>query len=218
MAELFVFGTLWFWLLAVASVVLLCIFVENENGIGSTVVFLVTLGLLQFASNVKPLAYVWNHPYQIVGLIAAYFVLGTIWGTIKWWIYVRDQLEHYEDLKSEWLRAKGFSKAKVVPDELKSEWAEYLKGSAKHPKTGYYNNRQWLDKPPLARENKGRIMLWMSLWLPSMISSLFSDFVKRIFKAIYYRIASQLQNISDRAFKGISDDLPPEKPAPANEL
>lgn len=61
---------------------------------------------------------------------------------------------------------------------------------------------------PLARENKGHIILWMSMWFPSMISSLFSDFVKRIFKTIYYRIASQLQNISDRAFKGISDDFP----------
>lgn len=58
---------------------------------------------------------------------------------------------------------------------------------------------------PLVRENKARIVAWMSYWPASMAWTLIDDPVRRIFMSIYESIGGSLQRISDRRFAGIED-------------
>jgi hypothetical protein len=46
---------------------------------------------------------------------------------------------------------------------------------------------------------------------------LLKDPVRKAFLAIYHNIAEHLQEISNRAFKGVEADLPPEEECPGSQ-
>lgn len=200
MAELFVVGTFWFWALVVAVTILLFIFIENENGVGATVSLVIFGCCLQFFGNVDFLGYFWNHPWHIAIIVGVYFLFGGIWGSVKWWIFCRDRLEEYEETKKEFLRSKGLENTKKVPPEHRAEWKRRLEQNTS------YRGRTLAD-PPRVRDNKGRILRTMTFWPISLIWSMINDFVKRVFKEIYRKIAGYLQRIADNMFRGVQDDL-----------
>lgn len=196
--ELFVLGSFWFWLLVVAEIALLFMFLEYENGFGATASVLVFGALLQLCGDVNITGYIASHPYQVAMYVLGYFVVGALWGTAKWWLYVKDRLEEYEEVKTDWLRGKGETNTRVIPEALKGEWKTYLQNS--------YQYRS-LATAPVVKDNKARVLRWMTFWWVSMVWSLINDFVKRIFKAIYHRMVDTLQAISDRIYAGVRSDL-----------
>jgi hypothetical protein len=200
MLELFVIGTFWFWALIIAEIILLFVFIENENGIGATVSLIIFGCLLQFCGNVDLIGFVMSNPLSILAVVGAYFALGAFWGAVKWWIFCRDRKEEYDDAKAEFLAAKGHPGAKVVPVELRAEWKELLEGRA-------YSRGRTLADTPRVRDNKARVMRWMTFWPVSLIWSLINDFVKRVFRTIYQKIAGILQQIADNVFGSVKDDL-----------
>ena len=203
--ELFLVGTFWFWALVVAEIILLFIFIENENGIGATISMIVFGCCLQFFGNVDFFNYMIENPLSIAIVVASYFLLGAIWGCVKWWIFCRDRWEEYLEMKEDFLRSKGLPPGtKVIPDEHKLEWTRKLK------EHGSYRGRT-LAQSPRVRDNKGKILRWMSFWPVSLIWSLINDFVKRIFKTIYQKIAGFLQRIADNMFAGANEDLADEE-------
>jgi hypothetical protein len=107
-------------------------------------------------------------------------------------------LEAYEELRDEFLSDKNLPTGTAVPGEFRKEWKDRL---------GYRGGT--LAEAPHARDNKSRIMRWMSFWPVSMLWSFLDDFIKRVFKTIYHRISSFLQRISDNiwAKSTASEDL-----------
>jgi hypothetical protein len=203
MFELFMIGTFWFWALIAAEIILLFMFVEYENGFGATASLLIFGAALQWCGDVDLIGFAFGNPLRLAIVVAAYFLLGGVWGTIKWWIYAKDRLEEYEELRDEFLRDKNLPTGTAVPVEFRKEWKERLER-----RRGYREGRT-LAEAPTARDNKSRIMRWMSFWPISMLWSFLDDFIKRVFKTIYHRISSFLQRISDNIFakSTASEDL-----------
>lgn len=197
MMELFIVGTFWFWALLAAEIILLFVFIENENGIGATMSVLAFAALLQWCGNVDLIAYIRANPTFIVSCALAYFACGAVWGIIKWWIFCRDRLEEYEDARAEFLKKKGITGTKVVPPELREEWKRNLEDR-------YGKN---LSATPQVRDHKSQIMRWMTFWVISIIWSFIHDFVTRIFRTIYQKMHGMLQGISDKMFGSIKEDL-----------
>jgi hypothetical protein len=56
----------------------------------------------------------------------------------------------------------------------------------------------------------------MSYWPWSLSWTILKDPVRKAFSTIYHHIAVYLQEISDRAFKGIEADLPPAEEVPVS--
>ena len=195
MFELFMVGTFWFWALIVVEIVLLFMFVEYENGMGATISLVAFAAALQWCGDVDLIGYVFANPIKLGAVIAAYFLLGAIWGTAKWWIFARDRLEEYQELKDEFLRNKGLEPGQTVPSQHRAEWKEKLERNRSHGNYG-----RTLADTPRVRDNKARILRWMSFWPVSMLWSFLDDFIKRVFKTIYYRIANLLQRISDNMY------------------
>lgn len=206
MAELFLIGTFWFWALVIASWTLLVLLVESENGIWSTVVFVGTLLLLQFLGNSNIIGLIIANPWATVGIIALNFVCGTVWGIHKWRMKIHDRIDLFYEVKANWLAWSGLS-GPNVPLERQADWEAYLKGQQPGPGSLYVRERD-LDKPPLARDHKARILTWMTWWLPSLFASFFNDFIRGIYKSIYRRIVSHLQNIANNAYSKVEKDLP----------
>jgi hypothetical protein len=57
----------------------------------------------------------------------------------------------------------------------------------------------------------------MSYWPWSLTWTMLKDPMRKAFLAIYHNIAEQLQEISNRAFKGVEADLPPEEESPLSQ-
>ena len=207
MAELFLVGTFWFWMLVVAELLLLFTFVEYENGFGATVSVLIFGAILQSMGGVDITGFMVGNPFKVLALVVGYFALGALWGVVKWWIFCADRLREYEEFKTSFLKARGHANAKTVPEELRRAFKDALASNKWHSKGD-------LSVAPSAKEHKAKILRWMTFWWVSLIWSLINDFVKRLFREIYNRIAAFLQHISDSMFNkaGVEADLavPPE--------
>lgn len=207
MLELFVIGTFWFWALIIAEIVLLFLFVEKENGVGATVSMVIFLCALQWMGDVDILGFVFSNPLKLAAIVASYFAFGAVWGTVKWWIFCRDRKEDYNNMKDAFLREKGVAPGtKVVPEEHRQAWQTALRNEANNAYRR--QNDSWtLAEAPRVRDNKAKIMRTMSWWPISMIWSFLDDFIKRVFRTIYYKISGVLQRIADKMFGDVQDDL-----------
>jgi hypothetical protein len=203
--EVFVVGSLWFWLLLLGETIALIVLLEWDQGAIATLTLIATLGLLQFLGDVNLFGYVIEHPLTIALGAVGYFVAGTFWSIAKWWFYVREQRGLYDELRSAFVRVHGLDPQGTLPESLQPQWQQCLTVARK--------NGRHLDVHPLAAHHKAGIVRWMSYWPWSLVWTVLKDPVRKAFLSIYHQIQAHLQEISDRAFKGIEADLPKETKA-----
>ena len=203
--EIFIVGSLWFWVLIAAEILVVLILLEWDRGTVATLTFVATLLLLQFLGDVNIFGYVVENPTTVIVGAVAYFALGTGWAIARWWFYVREQRAWYDELRSAFLRFHHLEADSAMPEELQQQWQNCV-GLAKR------GHRQ-LSVRPLAARHKSDILRWMSYWPWSCFWTVLKDPVRETFLAIYQQIAEYLQQISDRAFKGVEADLPPQQEA-----
>lgn len=203
MAELLVVGSLLFWVVLAAEILLIFVLTEKEYGGYATLSLGVFLVGLHFLFKFDVLGFIGDHFTAILIGSVLYFIIGCVWATAKWWLYCKDRYNEYESHKIDWLKEKGVTNTKEVPDPLKAAWKEYLKKSA----PGRYSSTAaaWAEVPSV-RVNKARIMRWMSWWITSMLWSVIDDFVRRIFRAAYHWLADYLQGISNRIYAQFNRD------------
>jgi hypothetical protein len=200
--EIFVVGGLWFWLLLAAEAVILLVLLEWEQGTVATLTLVATLLALQLLGDVNVAGYVVRHPWVAVFATLGYFATGTGWAIAKWWFYVREQRAWYDELRAAFLRVLGYERDSAMPEGLRLQWQSCLASA---------RERRRLDVHPLAAGHKAQIVRWMSYWPWSATWTLLRDPVRKAFFAIYRQIADLLQEISDKAFRGVEADLPPEE-------
>ncbi|HTM68611.1 MAG TPA: hypothetical protein VL426_04885 [Candidatus Binatia bacterium] len=213
---LFAVGTFWFWaLLAIHFCVLLAL-IEYEKVGWATFSLIATFAVLHFFGDFNVVSAAIHNPITALIVAAGYFAAGTAWSVIKWWFYVRNCREDYDKKKAAFLERNGVEGA-AIPDALKGKWKEELEGDYRYGGRGSRRASFAGGIIPKAGDHKGRIMTWMCYWPWSMVWTLINDPVKRLFKQIYLQIQGLLQSISNRAFRGVEDDLamPPAPPPPA---
>ena len=199
--HIFIVGSVWFWLLLLAESVALIVLLEWGRGPLATLTFAATLVALQFLGDANILGYAVHHPWPIVLGALGYFAVGTCWSIAKWWFYVREQRGFYDELRSAFLRVNGLERQSAVPEALQPKWKECL---------AIAEGRGKLDVHPLVAHHKAHVLRWMSYWPWSLFWTILKDPVRKAFLSIYYHISEYLQEISDKAFKGVEADLPKE--------
>jgi hypothetical protein len=152
------------------------------------------LALIHFCGNASLFSGIKAHPEILYLGLPIYFVVGTVWGIIKWALYVKRRAVEYKEERQSWLLYKGVEDADLdspVPDNLKKEW----------------QNRQRLETKPMARNNKSRILTWMGFWPVSVIWSVIDEPWRYIYDAVH----NLLQKISDRIYAdtGFDSDMKP---------
>lgn len=204
---LFALGTFWFWVLVAVHFCVLLALIEYEKTGWATFTMIATFAALYFLGDFNVITAALRNPGLTAALAGGYFAAGTAWSVAKWWFFVRRCREDYDKQKAEFLRHNGIE-GTAIPDNLKTKWKESLG-------YGYGRNshRRSDNVIPKAGDHKSRIMAWMCYWPWSMVWTLINDPVKRVFKQIYLQIQGIMQSISNRAFRGVEDDLR-EPPAP----
>jgi len=201
--ETLVIGSVGFWVLLalMSGFILYCM--ETEWGLGATISLLLAALLLQAFGNVQVFTYIRNRPWRSLVLVAVYFLVGAFYSAGKWWLFVSDQRERYDELRVEFLKEKNVS-GDVMPDILKKEWLGVIQ-------------RNDLEKPD-PKDHKPRIMVWISYWPWSLVWTVLDDFVKRVVREIYQILQNAYRWIADSVYKEVDKDLPslaPPVPAEA---
>lgn len=92
--QLFLFGTLWFWLLSVIAVILIVATTEVEDSNSWGYVILIgTLCLMYFFGNKQSFnetfSYIAQNPGVIILTTLAYLALGVVWSLVKWYAWLK---------------------------------------------------------------------------------------------------------------------------------
>lgn len=198
--ELFVVGSLWFWLLLVVEAIVLIVLLEWDQGAIATLTLVATLLGLQLLGDVNLFGYAIDQPWTVLLGAVGYFVAGAGWTIAKWWFYVHEQRAWYNELRGAFLRVHGLDPRSPMPVSLQALWQQCLTRARKE--------RRPLDVHPLAAGHKARILRWMSYWPWSALFTLLKDPVRKAFLSLYHHLADYLQEISDRTFQGVEADLP----------
>lgn len=89
--EFLIFGTFWFWSLAITAWILITIAAELGYYLRAAFVLIAFLALYFFFGGSYPshiIAKVIQNPAYVVLAVLGYLIAGTIWGVIKWFFYI----------------------------------------------------------------------------------------------------------------------------------
>lgn len=203
LALFFVPFTPLFWVLIAFEFMLFLAFIEYEKGFWATVTMVGTLAGLQYLGGVPIVPYVVEHPVLTAMWVGGYFLVGTVWGIVKWWFFVTDNKGRYNQARAEFLQRKNVT-TKEIPENLKKEWKEFVDRASSR-----YEDRFVVT--PLAYNYKKKILIWMTYWPWSFVWTIINDPIKKLFRRIYEAISSQYQKISDHIFAGVEKDFPTQE-------
>lgn len=202
--ELILFGGFWFWLLLAAEVGWLVYCAAREcTAWQSLCSVLVFFGVLQCFSNVNVALFLWHNPFMVLVLLGVYLLGGCLWVFPKWWMFCREHLRKYVDVRDKFLGDHKLTPGSSIPEGLKDEWAKYYKDHNSYR----YEEREQIVFKPEPRNYKNRITTWMTLWPLSFLWTMLNDPIVRFFQHIYYEIAGVLRKISDNVFKDVAQDF-----------
>lgn len=197
-------GSMWFWAFIVAFVILEFWWIEghDEGGIGATISFAGFLACLYFFSDISLFSWVASNPELVLGGLGAYFVIGAGWGFAKWFLYLKDRANEYQEKRFKFLVDNGVKNATmqtVVPVELREKWGDRY-NSSRHSNAGTHR--------PLAVDNKGRIITWMTYWPWSALWTAIRD----PFRLMYQSLSTRMEQMSKNIFSDVGYDTDADIP------
>lgn len=167
-------SSLFFWAGIIPIFLLLSLWRIEEHGESGFVAFmwLAILTFLQSFTDVKPFTYIWDNPFHALWLGVAYAGVGVLYIWLKWTSFVHAVARK----KKEWESQPMNKDRKLYGHDI---------GARAYPvKVGNY---------------KSDIFGWFYFWPLSGAWTLLNDPLRRLFNAVYGRIAGSLQKIADKA-------------------
>lgn len=133
--EFLISDSFFFWALLAVQSALIVWFVESGNAVASgTTLATIAVTLLLFPEQWGELAgtdvgasgagrWIFDNAGRVATAVACYFLIGLLWATFRWWLYVNDAREIYEQQKQQWLQPRSL----VVSAKLLESRAAYVR-------------------------------------------------------------------------------------------
>ncbi len=173
--DIFIFGTVWFWLLCAGVFFSIVFLIEGDFTKGEThgtlaSFVLIGFGLVYFflGSNEHVLNlvnYIKANPVDIVMYVGGYYLAGVIWSFIKWFFFLKFQAAKEQDKID-----KGFDQHFTIPK---------------------------------ASEYKSTILAWMSYWPFSLTYTLTWKFFHNATEFIYMHVETLYNKVSNYVFADV---------------
>jgi len=199
------FSPLW-WLLIIGACAAIIFALENERGLWATITLVTTLVLLNFFGTTPILSWIRDEPWYFLSGVVGFFVVGGIWGVIKWYFFNTERLEKYEIEKRNWLHDHGVT-SKEIPEDKKVEWIKFLQKSSIWSYSPRYSGDRVINVAPLVSQHLSTISMWMTYWPWSMLWSLFDDVIRNIFRKIQRQLNGLMESITNRVFHNVDSDI-----------
>jgi len=192
-----------FWAVLVAAIGILVLLTENEHWGWATVIFTAFFVSLGIFGIFNLYAFALSNPTVVLMYFGIYLLIGCFWGAVKWWQYCKKQRNLYEEAKADFLRAH---KATELTPALRVAWTKKLQTRDRYDRFYVLN-----AEPPVASNNKEKIMNWMYLWPFSMLGTFMSDFLRKLWVTIYNWMGGIYDSISRAVWSGTENDLASEE-------
>lgn len=195
---LFLFGTLWFWV--VSSVVFgwLIFLTEGEEshtfGAG-----LVLVGFVWIMSSVNDISVIAN-PLLWLKWVTIYLVLGVIWSVIKWFSFLHKQKDKLNSLKEVYIERNNLELiAKRISD---TDWLGFVKylSDQKYSPNGYDKIKKREDVIPTVKGRFSDLTRWIVWWPMSAFWTILNDPLRRIAEALVRALKGIYTNIANSVF------------------
>jgi hypothetical protein len=194
--------SVFFWGLLAVLFIELC----YDQGTAAFFTLLVAIGAAYYLGFLT-IAFAMEHERDFMWMAIFYVPIGVVWATIKWWFYcwnlagkVRDHLAMHETNHKE--RIKNGVNVRATLDEHMRDIRSRLSSTFE-------------ELPPKVYNHKSDLIRWMAWWPFSIVASIFSDMLHKLFTAIYNGFARLWQAISNAVFRGVdfeNPELPPGTP------
>lgn len=175
----------WFWLAFFFVVALIIYEIEEDSGAGTTAVAVVgSVALWYFTGGTNPLPWLSQHWAELLGYLVLYIIVGAGWGIAKWWFYLHNKGDEYEEQRANYQKA----------------WTDATPSF----KAGYGDDyKTWIANkgyPPAFLEHKADFTMWMVWWPFSAFWTLLNDPLKRIYRMIVQHLGGMLTRMSNAVF------------------
>jgi hypothetical protein len=198
-AELFAFGGLAFWLLAIVVFGVITALVENEKGFWATVAFLGSLAGLNFLYKLPILDTIKIHPLYTASLVAAYFAIGIGWSFFKWTLFLRKGVIKYNLFKAKFL---ADNKSETLTPELAAKLADKIDGDSYEARLAGVST-----KTPQFGDHAGTLTRWATYWPFSMVGFCLNDIVRKAWYHIINGLQDAYQAVAKSMFKSVTADM-----------
>jgi hypothetical protein len=204
LAGLLAFGSLWFWIVAIALFFVVVALVENEKTVAAGFCLVASFVVFYLCGNSGMLPWLRDHPLTLLYYSLAYFGAAGIWGVVKWYLFVTNEREKYEEAKTLFLKNNN---ATELTAALKTKWTEHV-ADGEYSKSSYsYEKIKFIYPAPEARNYKAKVVGWMTYWPWSAFWTLINDPIRRLMRLIYGYISGLLNRISKHAYRNTTDDI-----------
>lgn len=198
------FGTLWFWVVAVAVFFIMTAFLENEKSFFAGLTFIGAMVAFYFMGNSGMLAWIKHNPLTLLYYFLGYVGIAGVWALVKWYLFVTGENEKYEEAKTQFLKD---NKATALTQALKVKWTKHVEEGYYARDSYSYPRNAFLYPAPQARDHKARVLSWMTYWPCSAFWTLLNDPIRRLMRLIYSQISGMLNAISRHAYRNVENDL-----------
>lgn len=207
--SLFLFGTIWFWLLLGAAALFIGICVSRDSFGKATLCLFGFFGALTLFGDFNVLHWLAHNGTSFLIGLGFYLAVGVFWSFAKWFFFVRRLRDEYLERRRAFLDRNDV-RGDVIPDQLKKRWAAEIEQS--------WSRRGQTTYPPRARTYKGKITAWMAYWPWSLVVTMIDDPLRKLFNALFRMVQGAFQGVSDNAFRGLKDDfnIPTDASKPGN--
>lgn len=201
MWEIFAFGGIFFWLLVFVEFCFLCSCIYHSRTWHAPAFSLLVFALLlQFFGQIPIGQFVWNNPGTCLFWSIVFLIIGSFWAICKWWFFVRDNRQRYDESFAEFIEKTGYD-ARELSVEQRVEWHDYLNGKKRYYFNDYDEYRSIVAHPK-ASEHKHRIKVWVAFWPISLFWTMLNDPIMKAINMIYIQLHGLLQRISDSVWTG----------------
>jgi len=181
-------------------------YTTKNGGYKATAVFLVTLAAWYFV--IEPdvasiLAWVRSNVVTLLVAVAAYFVIGAVWGVTKWRLYlgdlteyIRTRLENYKTSYS--IAVKSMDKLQFRSNILSKVWRS-VEVAVEDGNPDYVIT----FTPPRVNGNMDLVLRWMTFWPVSITWTLLNNPVRKIFIWIFRSMSGVMQRMANDQFSKI---------------
>ena len=187
-------GSLFFYVLLTIFVVIMLALVEYDNGWASVWTVAIFALVVSQVTTFPLFTWLMANPFGALELAAYYFMLGAVWGIVKWYFYCLKLSGVAKDAKMLFLNKEGVTGNDIPKDKRKKFISELTRYDS-----AYTDNHF----PPQAMAHKSDWLMWATYWPFSFFWTMLNQPIKYIWEFIYSHLGSVMQNISDKVFKGI---------------
>jgi len=194
------------WTIVILGFLAASVSVRYETGVWAAISLIGVILGIQWFTGIDVFGYIQHNKLMSVVWGAGYFVVGGMWGLLKWQRHVSRQFDRYTEFRTNWLQENNLQNDLGL--EEKQRWTDYF---------NRYGGS--IEFRPQFRRHKNELLAWFAVWPVSILETFLFDFIIEVWEWIYHRLGRAFEAIMAYQWRGTENDLmTPEERRQLEEL